>query len=161
VEADFWHERWRSGRIGFHQEKVSPALKCNWPSLGLTIGSSVLVPLCGKSLDLLWLENSGYGVVGVELSDVAIESFCMENAILARRRDLNRFQEYQAANLRLLCGDFFQLTASDIGVLPHGIRPRGPGVLGTRVADTVRRAFDRIDAAGVPNVAGHDGISAI
>jgi len=118
VQADFWHERWRGGRIGFHQDTVSPALKEHWPSLGLPYGSPVLVPLCGKSLDLLWLQNCGHRVVGVELSDIAIESFCMENGILARRSDAGSLEEYQAANLRLLCGDFFRLNPSDAEVWP-------------------------------------------
>jgi len=115
VRADFWHERWRDGRIGFHQDTVAPALRTFWPSLDLSHESPVFVPLCGKSLDMLWLRDRGHSVVGVELSDIAIESFCMENGIQARRASVDGFDEYHAANLRLLCGDFFRLTPSILG----------------------------------------------
>jgi thiopurine S-methyltransferase len=54
----------------------------------------------------------------VELSEVAIESFCLENGLPARRNHLDGFDEYQAVNLRLLCGDFFRLTPSMIGACP-------------------------------------------
>jgi thiopurine S-methyltransferase len=115
MQPDFWHERWRDGRIGFHQDKTAPALEKFWPNLDLPDGCSVFVPLCGKSLDMLWLRQRAHNVVGNELSDLAIETFCMENAIPAQRSNLNGFQEYRASNLSLLCGDFFQLKPSDIG----------------------------------------------
>jgi len=115
VQADVWHERWRSGRIGFHQNSVAPALQKYWPILDLPEACPVFVPLCGKSLDMLWLRHCAHRVIGVELSEVAIESFCMENPILARRADLKDFQVYEAKDLRLLCGDFFRLTPSDVG----------------------------------------------
>jgi thiopurine S-methyltransferase len=115
VQADFWHERWRSGKIGFHQNAVAPALQKYWSRLNLPRGCAVFVPLCGKSLDMLWLRDHVHSVVGIELSDVALESFCVENGILARRADADGFHEYQAASLRLLCGDFFGLTLPTLG----------------------------------------------
>ena len=45
------------------------------------------MPLCGKSLDLLWLRDQGHLVIGVELSATAFEDFCLENGIPARRRN--------------------------------------------------------------------------
>jgi len=110
VQADFWHERWRDGRIGFHQSAVTPLLAKCWPKLDLPHGSPVFIPLCGKSLDLLWLSDRQHSVVGVELSEVAVESFFMENGILASRIAGEDFEEFRAPSLRLLCGDFFQLT---------------------------------------------------
>jgi thiopurine S-methyltransferase len=110
VQADFWHARWRDGRIGFQQSTIAPSLTEYWPMLDLPHGSPVFVPLCGKSLDLLWLRDRQHSVVGVELSAVAVESFFMENAILAGRAAGKDFDEFHAPGLRLLCGDFFQLT---------------------------------------------------
>ena len=34
MNPDFWHDRWLEGRIGFHQETVTPWLSRHWPSLG-------------------------------------------------------------------------------------------------------------------------------
>ncbi len=35
-------------------------------------GRRVLVPLCGKTPDLLWLAEQGNEIVGVELSEIAV-----------------------------------------------------------------------------------------
>ena len=115
MQPDFWHARWRLGQIAFHQSAVDPHLLEHWPELGLASASRVFVPLCGKSLDLLWLLERGHGVTGVELSAVALESFCMEQGIPARRGALGVFELYEAANLELYCGDFFALTPELIG----------------------------------------------
>jgi thiopurine S-methyltransferase len=117
LQPEFWHERWRAGQIGFHQAAVDRHLIRNWPDLGIPRHGRIFVPLCGKSLDLLWLCQRGHSVVGVELSAVALESFCMEHGIPAKRRTITGFDVYEAANLQLYCGDFFALTAQELGSL--------------------------------------------
>jgi thiopurine S-methyltransferase len=115
LQPDFWHERWRAGQIGFHQSAVDRHLGRYWPDLGLASNSHVFVPLCGKSLDLLWLCEQGHTVTGVELSTVALESFCMEHGISAKRRLLPDFDVYEAAHLQLYRGDYFALTPELLG----------------------------------------------
>jgi thiopurine S-methyltransferase len=115
VQPDFWHERWRSGQIGFHQAVADRNLTRYWPRMQLPPGTPVFVPLCGKSLDMLWLREQGYPVVGVEISATALEAFLMENGIPARRRERSGFDLYEAADLKLYRGDFFALTRTDIG----------------------------------------------
>ena len=115
MEPQFWHERWRSGQIGFHQSAADRNLTRHWPSLHLAGGSRVFVPLCGKSLDMLWLRDQGHRVIGVELSATALEAFCMENGIPARRRVQVDFDVYEAADLELYRGDFFGLTQRHAG----------------------------------------------
>jgi thiopurine S-methyltransferase len=111
MQPEFWHERWRTGQIGFHQPAVDRSLRSHWSALGLSSSSCrVFVPLCGKSLDLLWLREQGHFVTGVEISATALESFLLENGIPARRRTLAGFDVYEAANLQLFRGDFFALT---------------------------------------------------
>jgi thiopurine S-methyltransferase len=115
VHADFWHERWRSGQIGFHQSAIDRNLLAHWPALGLEGGSTVLVPLCGKSLDMLWLRERGYEVIGVEISSIAIEAFFAENGIEARRSVAGDTEIYEAAHLRLVRADFFSLEPEQLG----------------------------------------------
>lgn len=115
MRPKFWRERWRTGQIGFHQSAVDSRLKQHWADLELAAGSRVFVPLCGKSLDLEWLRERGHFVAGVELSAVALESFCLERGIPAKRRTQGRFDVYEAPNLRLFCGDFFALTSELLG----------------------------------------------
>jgi thiopurine S-methyltransferase len=115
VEPDFWLNRWRTAQIGFHQAAVDRHLKVYWPLLKLPANSPVFVPLCGKSLDLMWLRSLGHAVTGVELSTVALQAFCMEQGIPARRRVLADFDVYEAEDFRLYCGDFFKLTPALLG----------------------------------------------
>jgi thiopurine S-methyltransferase len=71
--------------------------------------------LCGKSLDMLWLRDQGHFVIGVELAAAALEAFCLENGIPARRRVGGDFDVYEAENLALFRGDFFKLTPDLLG----------------------------------------------
>ena len=75
--AEDWQERWREGRIGWHQSGGHPGLQRHWP----WTGRRVLVPLCGKAVDLRWLAERGNAVVGVELSPLAVESFFAEQGL--------------------------------------------------------------------------------
>ena len=70
---DQWIERWREGRTGWHEVDGSALLRRHWPRL--VRGSRVLVPLCGKSVDMLWLASQGLEVTGVELSEIAARAF--------------------------------------------------------------------------------------
>jgi len=115
MEPEFWHNRWRNGQIGFHQPTVDSSLERLWPSLDLDKRHRVFVPLCGKSLDLLWLRDRGHFVVGVELSATALEAFCLENGVPARRRMRGEFDVYEAPGLELYRGDFFALTPALLG----------------------------------------------
>jgi thiopurine S-methyltransferase len=115
LQPEFWQRRWQSGQIGFHQSAVDQHLQRHWPDLDVAGDSRVFVPLCGKSLDLAWLWERGHSVVGVELSAAALESFCMEQGILATWRTIESFDVYEAARLQLYCGDIFELSAEMIG----------------------------------------------
>ena len=115
MQPDFWLDRWRTAQIGFHQAAVDRHLRAYWPQLLLPANSPVFVPLCGKSLDLLWLRERDHSVKGVELSPVALESFCMEHGIPATRRVLSDFDVYEAEGLTLYRGDFFKLTRALLG----------------------------------------------
>jgi len=115
MQPDFWLERWRTGQIGFHQSSVDRSLRRYWPRLGVGAGARVFAPLCGKSLDLLWLRDQALEVLGVELAAAAVESFFLENGLAARRRVEGSFDVYEVPRLRLLRGDFFALTPAILG----------------------------------------------
>jgi thiopurine S-methyltransferase len=115
MQPEFWQERWRRGQTGFHQLTVDKNLRRYWRTLDLPPSSRVLVPLCGKSLDLLWLCDQGHSVIGAELSDIALQAFCMENGVPARRRAFPEFDLYEAPKLELYRGDFFSLTQPLLG----------------------------------------------
>lgn len=109
MEHQFWLERWENNQIGFHQAEVNAYLSSHWEELGLAEGAPVFVPLCGKSLDMLWLRAQGHVVVGVELSEKAVAAFFEENEIPPQVKRDENFTEYSADGLKLLAGDFFAL----------------------------------------------------
>ncbi len=114
MESTFWHDRWARNQIGFHLSEVNPYLQRHWPGLGLAGGTGVLVPLCGKSLDLMWLAQQGCQVLGVELSEKAVEEFFQEQHLAAQISQRGGFKVYQAGTIELWCGDFFELSRDDV-----------------------------------------------
>jgi thiopurine S-methyltransferase len=111
MDPEFWHQRWREGRIGFHQDKPTPLLLEHWPSLALAHGSRVFVPLAGKSLDLAWLAAQGHRVLGVELSSLAVEQFFAEHGLAPQLRESRYGRHYCAGEIELICGDVFAIDA--------------------------------------------------
>ncbi|MCP3867400.1 MAG: thiopurine S-methyltransferase [Gammaproteobacteria bacterium] len=114
MKIDFWHQRWLRNEIGFHQGHFNTHLEQFWNRLELTEGRRVFVPLCGKSLDLLWLRAEGYQVTGVEISAVAVRDFFEENDLVANVTRQGEFDCWEADGLTILCGDFFALKAEDL-----------------------------------------------
>lgn len=114
MDAEFWHNRWQEGRVGFHQSDVNASLKRWWPQLELPDQATVFVPLCGKSLDMLWLAAQGYQVLGVELSAIAVQSFFAEQNVQPEVEQRDNFVSYSANNVTILCGDFFDLKTADL-----------------------------------------------
>ena len=73
MDEDFWQNRWRQNQIGFHEDQANSLLLNFFDRLDLRAGDKVLVPLCGKSLDLDWLIGQKLHVVGVEFNKEAVE----------------------------------------------------------------------------------------
>jgi thiopurine S-methyltransferase len=117
MDANFWHERWQQGQIGFHQPEFHPSLPRFWAGLGVAPGSTVFVPLCGRSLDMLWLSRHGHPVLGVELSPIAAAGFFKHEAIEPQVGTRAAFTVYAAPGYEILQGDFFDLTPGTTGPL--------------------------------------------
>jgi thiopurine S-methyltransferase len=115
MQHEFWLERWKQNQIGFHKQEVNPHLQHYWSRLSVNQGDRVLVPLCGKSNDMLWLLGMGYQVVGVELSPFAVESFFSDNDLKPTVRRNGDFLVSEVDGLQIFCGDFFALRPADLG----------------------------------------------
>ena len=119
MEIDFWLERWSRGETGFHQHHINPYLGYYYGEMGPPVEKRselrVFVPLCGKSRDLWWLQQSGYDSVGVECSELAVEQFFTEQQLDYSKMNTARHVSYKSDRLEILLGDFFTLQAEDIG----------------------------------------------
>jgi len=117
MHHDFWHERWQAGQIGFHQSSVHPLLARWWPRLGLSNEERVYVPLCGKSLDMVWLADRGHTVVGSELSSIAISDFFDGRGLERTVTDEPGFRRHAARPFEILEGDALGLTPEMLGTV--------------------------------------------
>lgn len=114
MKKDFWLERWERKETGFHQDEINPYLLQYWQELHHAQGGEVLVPLCGKSLDMLWLRKQGNPVLGVEISSIAVQAFFKENGYSPDHIAGNKFETCEADGIKILCGDFFDLGKDDL-----------------------------------------------
>ena len=105
--SEDWLGRWDQGRTGWHEATGNEGLKAFWPHA--TNPGSVLVPLCGKSPDLLWLAERGHDVVGVELSDIAVTGFFEDHDLEYESDSAGSLARYTATrhSLTIYCGDYF------------------------------------------------------
>ncbi|MBB3107831.1 thiopurine S-methyltransferase [Psychrobacter luti] len=145
MNSKFWQQRWQEGRIGFHQSDVNLQLIKYFSTLALPIGSRVLVPLCGKSVDMVWLARAGYDVIGIELVESAVQAFFDEQNItpiiteFTSNFDESTLKRYQGQlagqTISLWVADIFALSSTAIGdiaavydraaliALPADVRP--------------------------------------
>lgn len=113
-----WLQQWRDNAPrAFHQLLVNPLLPIFWPQLNLAPCQRVLVPLCGKSLDMLWLAERGHEVIGIELSPVAVAAFFKENQLKVKKQRVGKFIRWRAGSISIWCGDFFALTTQHLGFI--------------------------------------------
>lgn len=119
----FWKNVWitresRGENPNFHDNKVKPFLKEYLSTHSKEKLNTVLVPFCGKSIDMLWLMQQGYNVRGVDLSDEATNSFFRENILTFERKEDGDFVVKQArtetGSLTILCGDLFKLQSKHL-----------------------------------------------
>jgi thiopurine S-methyltransferase len=113
MDAEFWLERWREGRTGWHQRAASPLLVRHWAEVGAPPGSRVLVPLAGKTLDMLWLAEEGYRVLGVELSPLAVAQFFDEHYLSPQVEAISGGLRYRAGEIEILQGNIFEFDAHE------------------------------------------------
>jgi len=110
MDADFWHERWKNGQIGFHQDEINPYLMRYWSALELKKDDTVFVPMAGKSKDILWFMQQDHPVIAVELSEQAIVAFFEENHLDVQIERKENFSIYYTSMLTFYCGDYFNLS---------------------------------------------------
>lgn len=105
-----WLSRWQRGKIGWHEAEGNAGLRKFWPRSSTDF--RVLVPLCGKSPDLLWLAEQGCNVTGVELSEVAARAFFEESGIPFDIEHINGQTWFRGSDkaITIVCGDYFQFS---------------------------------------------------
>lgn len=106
-----WHSHWTRKSPGFHEGQVNSYLQQFLPLYDLQPGDTIFMPLCGKAVDILWLSQQGYQVIGVELSEVAIESFFAESEIDFVKVQHENLLAYESPGITLYLGDYMNMQA--------------------------------------------------
>lgn len=109
----FWFDRWREGQIGFHEGKPNSHLSQYAGELGPR--KRVLVPLCGKSEDLVFLASLGHTVIGCELVEDAVKAFFAEHQLTPVITSHAHHAQYTAGAITIFAGDVFELTPGLMG----------------------------------------------
>jgi thiopurine S-methyltransferase len=110
MEKEFWLEKWDKDSIGFHQSKYHPILENKISSLDTKdLEKTILVPLCGKTLDMIFLKEQGFRVIGSEFSEKACLDFFKENNIEFKTSKKDEFIIFESKMITLYCGDYFKL----------------------------------------------------
>ncbi len=162
MDKQFWLDKWEKAETGFHQDEVNPYLQRYWSRLGLAAGSTVLVPLCGMSADMRWLAEQGFQVIGVELSELAVERFFAHWGVEPDVEIFTGMMRYHYQNITIWCGNLFELD-SDVLVqvdaiydraaliaLPDDIRQRYLQYLPKKPRLLVTLCYDQQQMAGPP-----------
>ena len=113
-----WHDMWEQNSLGFHRDDHNPLLLKHWPEVSTHIPyqkkPTILLPLCGKSHDILWLMQQGYTVFGIELVEIAIRSFFYENNLQLHKNNLSIAKR----SFPLWCSEGIILCQADLFDLP-------------------------------------------
>ena len=112
MEASFWLRSWELGgfHTSFHRKDIHPfVLKYMNPEA--IEGKNILVPLCGKTVDMLYLAQYANQVIGVEIAEEAIVQFFAENNLQVTMAD--EFT-YVSGNITILRRSFMELTPEEI-----------------------------------------------
>lgn len=115
MHADFWLQSWETGATSFHRKDIHPFVT-TYATPELLRGKRVLVPLCGKTNDLMWFREHAEHVVGVELAEKAIVQFFEEQQLPYRKVSPTR---YEAEGITMLQRDFFTLTSAHVGRIDY------------------------------------------
>ncbi len=110
-----WIRRWEDRNIGFHEGVPNVHLVAHFDRLGVQPGGRVLVPFCGKSVDMHWLLGGGYHVIGAEISEMAISELFDELGVAPHKSNVGPVQLWAADGIEIFVGDLFELTAELVG----------------------------------------------
>ena len=109
-----WLKFWENNETNWHGDRITQELVEYFELFELETRDKVFVPLCGKSLDMIYIMNQGFSVVGVEISEIGVRQFFSENNLAYKITKVDDFDLYSTENLEIYCGDFFALTSKHL-----------------------------------------------
>ncbi|MFT6159001.1 MAG: thiopurine S-methyltransferase [Myxococcota bacterium] len=115
MEPEFWQAKWDAGQIGFHSNAVHTDLHDHGEDWLAGGPHQILVPLCGKSVDLAWLAEKGHQVIGLELAKNAVVALFADAGLTPTWSTVPGGERAQSGNLTVYSGNLFDISPSTIG----------------------------------------------
>jgi thiopurine S-methyltransferase len=121
---DDWEYCWSKNKADWNKSFVDPVFQKFFPIAVQKLGLAdkelrVLLPLCGKTPDLIWCANLGHSVVGVEYVEQGVREFFEENKFEHETTVHGELKHHQCLKkdlkLSMWQGDFFQCTSDLVG----------------------------------------------
>ncbi|ROT77365.1 thiopurine S-methyltransferase [Penaeus vannamei] len=113
----YWDSAWSEGRSHWHANDINFALEGYGRLLLPGPHRRVLVPLCGKTVDMKWFYDNGHSVVGIEGVEMPVKDFYEENGIPYTTEELSWGKLYSSSDrrLQLYCCDLFEAKPEELG----------------------------------------------
>ena len=133
-EIKDWEKLWNNDIFPWHKDDVHPKLERYLPDMIQTTGKTLrseirfFVPLCGKSMDLMFLKSQGFQVIGCECAEKAITDFFKENSLEFSKTEINaKVSRFDSDNrqVSIIHGDYFKMTPEVLGGKVDCIWDRG------------------------------------
>uniref|UniRef100_A0A0B7AQW2 thiopurine S-methyltransferase n=1 Tax=Arion vulgaris TaxID=1028688 RepID=A0A0B7AQW2_9EUPU len=113
----YWKNRWAAGKTEFHKTNVHQMLNKHLDKL-IPEGKAnkIFFPLCGKAVDMKWLADKGFTVVGVDGVSSALQDFYTEQGLESTVEDVTKagknIKVYKSPDdeIKLYCCDIMDFT---------------------------------------------------
>ena len=118
MKQEDWEQRWKYSIVLFHEHNVHQDLiKYEDKLLPSQTKLKVLLPWCGKTLDMLYLADKGHQVIGVDITEAPIHQFFNEHNLKYVSEKQGLVTKYQALDkdITLYRGDMYQMDSTTIG----------------------------------------------
>jgi thiopurine S-methyltransferase len=117
MKHEFWHNKWLTNDIGFHQAETNPWLVRYLKNLNCPPAGKLFLPLCGKTRDIDWLLSQGYQVIGSELNESAVIQLFERLQLIPDIEPAPGLTTYRSGSLEVFVGDLFALSPEDLGII--------------------------------------------
>ena len=145
----FWQDKWNAGGRNprWHKNEVHPSLQQYLDEKILDDfpigGARILVPLCGKSVDMNYMatKRKVAEVVGVDVIRQAMQDFAQEHPDLEVQSEgetTSGFERWKGQSITLLTGDFFSLDVETAGGTVDAVWDHGALVA---IEPSLRKAY--------------------
>jgi len=114
----YWVKRWDDNNTGWHRSEAHINLVQYFDKL--TNGKAnvaVYFPMCGKTLDMMWVYEQGHSVVGVDIAEKSVKEFFAENRVEyeVTESKTNKLYQSKDGKIKIYIADIFKFTSDICG----------------------------------------------